>query len=433
MERWMFPLPDLHTICCETCTRYVLFTIVSTPLVLLSNDLKSSNLLLDTSWLLSLTSQKPSTGVGFSLSTPFFYEGLGFSGIPEFVACVEAGDVLSETCSDLRICVAEGSVEAAAISGYVDDVAIVTVKNIHAAMVGFANGVCNVLPGSPPPALSVIQFDVEYEGDFTVGTKRVSKDPLSYLSREDDSAFTDLCTWVVRALLAAEAMNITQERANDFPSTHVFGEDNQDIFKHVIATIGNFAEFYERTVEPWFPRSQNPLDFINDGSTGLLYAFPFGDLEEYVENKNDLELIQPVANGTLELIASNKFVRCGVVVTNRSDFASFNESAMTWQGFDVDFCRAIAAATDARSLEIIGVQSFEEGFVALANRDIDIYAGAPYTMENDILEPTTGNGFSFSPCYFYGDPSLALATREDDNQFADFVRWIVWGYVCNHD
>ena len=64
-----------------------------------------------------------------------------------------------------------------------------------------------------------------------------------------------------------------------------------------------------------------------------------------------------------------------------------------------------------------------------------MFAGAPFTMENDVLEPTTKKGFDFSPAYFYGEPAngsfstLTFATREDDSQWSGFVRWIIWSLV----
>jgi hypothetical protein len=39
-------------------------------------------------------------------------------------------------------------------------------------------------------------------------------------------------------------------------------------------------------------------------------------------------------------------------------------------------------------------------------------------------------GFAFGPVYFYSSSTLlALATREDDSQWTDFVRWITWSTI----
>jgi hypothetical protein len=74
--------------------------------------------------------------------------------------------------------------------------------------------------------------------------------------------------------------------------------------------------------------------------------------------------------------------------------------------------------------------SAEAGFSALAKGEIEIFAGAPYNLENDVLEPTTGLGFAFSPSYFLNSTvALSLATRENDSQWSDFLRWIIWSIV----
>jgi hypothetical protein len=137
----------------------------------------------------------------------------------------------------------------------------------------------------------------------------------------------------------------------------------------------------------------------------------------------------------MKSIELESFFRCGFV-GGRPGFAAFNETSQEYNGLDVDFCRAVSAAmfsSDAQLVEFITLASVDAGFSALANGKIDIFAGAPYSMENDVLEPTTGLGFAFSPSYFfggqYGSSALSLATREDDSQWSDFVRWIVWCIV----
>jgi len=60
-------------------------------------------------------------------------------------------------------------------------------------------------------------------------------------------------------------------------------------------------------------------------------------------------------------------------------------------------------------------------------------AGVRATLEADVLEPTTGKGYTFSMPYFhgpldndsFGSKSIALVTREDDSQWSSFVFWIV--------
>jgi ABC-type amino acid transport substrate-binding protein len=250
------------------------------------------------------------------------------------------------------------------------------------------------------------------------------------VTRGNDVEFAGFCNWILQALVAAEAMNITQERAREFPTTHVFGDRYTNMFIDAIAAVGNYGEMYARNFEERIPRQG--MNLITDGSNGMLYAHPFGDLEIYGA---DLDKVGATPNGTMESIESENSFRCGVV-GGRPGFAAFNETSQEYTGLDVDYCRAVSAAmfsADVQHVEFITLSSVDAGFSALANEKIDIFAGAPYNMENDVLEPTTGLGFAFSPCYFfegqYGSSALSLATREDDSQWSDFVRWIVWSIV----
>ena len=265
-----------------------------------------------------------------------------------------------------------------------------------------------------------------YTGEYTFGSRFLSKEPLAIVTRGNDAEFLDLCNWVINSLFAAEAMGITQEQAWKFPSTNVFGGDYRYLFKNVIATIGNYGEFTERHFE--FQRQE--MNQLASGNSGLLYVHPFGTIE-----LEDASKVVITPKGTMEDVEGAQHIRCGVVV-NRPGFAS-SSALQGYSGMDIDFCRALSVAmfsADGQTIEYVEVASSGEGFQALAEREIDIFAGAPFNMENDVLQPTTGQGFSFSPPYFYGEPdafgsptlALALATREEDPQWSDFVRWVVW-------
>jgi hypothetical protein len=141
--------------------------------------------------------------------------------------------------------------------------------------------------------------NIGYIGNYSFGTKLFSKDPLAYVTRGNDVEFADFCNWILQALVAVEAMNITQECVNIFPTTHVFGDRYKDMFVNVIAAVRNCGEVYNRRLSGLLPCVG--MNLIANGSNAMLYALPFGDLE--VRN-DDMDLVGPVANGTLESIKS---------------------------------------------------------------------------------------------------------------------------------
>jgi hypothetical protein len=52
---------------------------------------------------------EPVSQSGFTFSTPFFYTGLTFSGLPEYVDCADKLDSLFGRCRSVRACVIEGT------------------------------------------------------------------------------------------------------------------------------------------------------------------------------------------------------------------------------------------------------------------------------------------------------------------------------------
>lgn len=76
---------------------------------------------------------------------------------------------------------------------------------------------------------------------------------------------------------------------------------------------------------------------------------------------------------------------------------------VTYIGYDVDFCRAVAAAIfgDPKMVEFTDVSTTER-FINLQNGDVDILSRiTTVTLIRDVNEPTTGTGFSFSRPSFY--------------------------------
>ena len=105
---------------------------------------------------------------------------------------------------------------------------------------------------------------------------------------------------------------------------------------------------------------------------------------------------QGTAGGTLKTVLDRGSLKCGVSVSaigfaEPQDDGSFN-------GFDADFCRALAAALfgDASKVEFVGTTSAER-FTVLANGGVDVlFRTTTWTQKRD-----TEIGGDFGPTTFY--------------------------------
>lgn len=110
-----------------------------------------------------------------------------------------------------------------------------------------------------------------------------------------------------------------------------------------------------------------------------------------------------VSAGELDDVQGRGAVRCGVD-DNRPGFAVLDVSG-TWAGFDVDYCRAIAAAVLGKSsaVEIVPV-SAKDRFRALQSGKIDVlFRDTAWTMARD-----TSLGLVFAGANFYDGRGLMV-------------------------
>jgi general L-amino acid transport system substrate-binding protein len=114
----------------------------------------------------------------------------------------------------------------------------------------------------------------------------------------------------------------------------------------------------------------------------------------------------PVAGGErLQAVMDRGQVICGVHGT----FPGFGfvESDGSWTGFDVDFCRAWAAAlfNDANAVEFRGL-SAQERFTALQSGEVDVLArNSTWTWARDVEL-----GLTFGPVTFYDGQAIMART-----------------------
>lgn len=362
---------------------------------------------------------------GLAFSRPFIYDGLRFAGEPKYVQCMDDDMKNFFECRGVSVCVVHGSSYHAILSYRLPKRQLQVVYDWKTLYGGLGDGLCNVIASE---GLSLSESNVRsfgYTGNYTIGRSLHSKVPLSVVTRNDDPQWSSFVLCVMQAVLIAEEIGITQTDSHMVSETFIsgatlFGEPFSNMFENVVATIGNYGELYERHVASTVIREG--LTLLNNGSTGLLFAMPFGSATN--------EGPGPLSGGTMEDIMGRGVLRCAVE-KGRPGFAH-SLSGVTVAGLDVDMCRALAASLFSGSvdlIELIEVRTEAEGYSTLAAGAADVLAGARWTVQNQVMEPTTGQGYAFSQPYFYGpdDPeeALCLATRDDDQQWATFVYWIV--------
>ncbi|CAB9528110.1 extracellular solute-binding protein [Seminavis robusta] len=384
-----------------------------------------------------------------SFSAPWYYTGAVVAGPADLVDCANRGDTLTGVCKDLIVCTDEGSTTNDIIQELLDGSAIHLVNGVENLFPAIYEGSCNVLAGEPQYITEDRVRSQGYTGDYVMGSVFFSKDPLAMATRGDDPLWTDFCNAVLQALLTAESQHITQANASLFPQTELFGPDMKDMFRHAISAVGNWGEMFDRTFGLKSERTGRNLLNQPEDEGGLLFSLPLSVLDFNPQFQDEV-LPSVLANDTLEAIGQRHFLRCGIlpnrpgfvdeVATSNSSSSSeeteqmFLHNNRTWTGMDIDLCRCLSAALfdDPDIIEFVPLEDPVSGFTALAGDIVDVVVGIPYTLEADILEPSTKQGYQFSPTYFYGDNGdmmLSMVTSQNATQWSDFVRWIVYGLI----
>lgn len=336
---------------------------------------------------------EPTTQQGFAFSVPYLYDGLQLGGDPAFVACAENATLTQQACSgDLVICVQDGTTHMDVLTQLLPGVPLIAAIDLETMVQNFAAGFCNIVAGEQYSIAESVLRQQGYIGGYALGDLLHSKEPFCLVTRNDDVEWSDFVNWVLQSLLAAEEEGITQTTANIIDPTEVFGDPYQLAFRNAVRAVGNFAEIYQRTLEPILPRPS--INQINVGDSGLLYSHPFGSLSGVGSGTTD--------GGTLAAIQQRGFLKCGI--STRVIFANFDETSQEWDGFDVDYCKALSAAIFngvTNTIEYIDL-SASERFIALESGDVDVLSRlTTVTLARDVLEPATNVGFSFSQPNFY--------------------------------
>jgi ABC-type amino acid transport substrate-binding protein len=327
---------------------------------------------------------------GFTFSTTYFHEGLGYAGSPSFVECVDNFD-WSGACADLKLCVADGSTWIDILRVLFPEVNLVPTISSEDGFTKLEDGSCNVVAGEQHDLGGDYSIANGYTGlQYVLGNQILSREPLAFVTRDDDARWSDVVNWVIQALLSAEELGTTQSTAQDMGTFDLLGEEFENLFIRAVEASGNYGEIYARNMESIVPRGG--LNNISSGDTGRHYSYPFGSLDT----------VGSTPDGKIREIMDRGELRCGV--NSVPWFSKYNYDEWRWVGFDVDYCRALSAALfsgDPTRVLFVKLTSSQR-FNALASGEVDVLSRTTtHTLARDILEPTSQVGFTFSAPTFY--------------------------------
>lgn len=322
------------------------------------------------------------------------------------------------------------------------------------------------MAGESPHLLESGVRELGYTGEYYKSEHLFTKEPLAIMTRKDDPHWSDVVNWVVQALFYGEAHNITMNTEecstiiqkgkhesstrNNLPASSRLEPWDLE-YLNAVRCVGNYGEIYERNLGDAIPRSR--INHINDGSTGLLYAIPFGKSDvEVAWNNTVLDSIIERGNVTCGVSRREGFYKGNTTRNTTTANSTANSTAQHVYGMDADLCRALSSAlfqgNPRYALFVELPDDKSERFAALANGTVDVLMGSEVELyydfgagrgdgDGDDDDDDRTTSFSFSAPYYYGkdnkddddDVVYSLATREDNSQFSSFVNTIVYSII----
>lgn len=176
-----------------------------------------------------------------SFSTPYFYDGASYNGIETYVNCAYAQKRYDE-CEEMQICVVGGTT-----ADYVKEhwsPGFWSEHNTYKELFeSYENGTCNVIAGDRQ-AISSQMLTANLTDPYVIGNKTFSNEPLSIVTRNDESEWSDIVNWVIHSLIYGEKVGLNQSECDyDTPAT-VASELN---YLNAVYCVGSYGEIFNRT------------------------------------------------------------------------------------------------------------------------------------------------------------------------------------------
>lgn len=308
-----------------------------------------------------------------------------------YVECAEERRRFMD-CSSLRICTDETTGLPFLKASFPSDFIVVSLS-LEGMLERIKDGRCNVMIGNKKSLLLNIAETHASDGTFVLGEKLLTKEPSAVVTRDDDREFSNVVEWVVQALFFGEERGLARSPSLCRTRADSPGGAADLDFLNAVYCVGNYKEISR-------DGDNRGMNLINDGTTGMIYPIPFGELEQ---EDDDLDVL---GKTILHEIRNNGTLNCGVIVPDGFDGAEDRATVKELFNMTIDYCKTVAAAMFNGNFYSVNLQFFleseDESFLALNNGTIDVLSGVTIKKKHYFKSSPSLGGFRFSTPYYYG-------------------------------
>ena len=254
-----------------------------------------------------------------------------YFGNQTFVHCAEEQKRYEE-CSSLLICVSESSTHHTFMKKAFPSDYYRVGSSFEEIKKMLFNDTCNALAFDKSALLGTAKNDEAQSKGFVFGDVMKTKEPLAFVTRNNDREFSDIVNWVMQALFFGEEQGLTKDMSycENYSSMTFYHATDLGLM-NAVHCVGNYAELYDGG-------EIRGMNQINVG-TGMLYAIPFGNLD-----KDTGGAVGPDTSNTLEKIRNAGILNCGVVDSDGVDGTDKTDNRVLDMG--LQFCRTLGENYD---------------------------------------------------------------------------------------
>lgn len=226
------------------------------------------------------------TELGLQFSTPYFFGGT------QMMAQADLGITKASELEGGTICVEAGTTNERLVADRMATLGIehkiVSYEKNSEVSAAYLSGRCDAFAGWGPNLAVLRSNEMGDPSKHVILEDKLSNEPIAAAMRQGDEGFVDTVNWTLAALLLAEEHGVTQANVDEMAAnppnptvarllgkTPGIGERlglRETWARDVIASVGNFAEIYDRNLG-----SQSPYNLergLNNlwSHGGVLYA-----------------------------------------------------------------------------------------------------------------------------------------------------------------